>query len=125
MNPFDYVNTINYTKEDIMKDDISEKKYNAFLINRSLSYFYDTVAIANEMNLKPHLDNRLQYDFLRSIVRKKKRFSKWDKMDKLESVNNVMEYYGYSREKALQVLPLLNSDQLDFIKAKLNKGGKR
>ena len=125
MNPFDYVNSINYTKEDIMKDDISEKKYNAFLINRSLSYFYDTVTIANEMNLNPHLDNRLQYDFLKGIVRKKKRFSKWDKLDKTENVNNIMEYYGYSREKALQALPLLNGDQLEFIKNRLNKGGKR
>lgn len=125
MSPFDYVNSINQTKEDIMTDDISEKKYNAFLINRSLSYFYDTVAIANEMNLNPHLDNRLQYDFLRNIVRKKKRFSKWDKADKLDNVNNIMEYYGYSREKALQVLPLLNIDQLSFISNKLNKGGKR
>lgn len=125
MSPFDYVNSINQTKEDIMIDDISEKKYNAFLINRSLSYFYDTVAIANEMNLNPHLDNRLQYDFLRNIVRKKKRFSKWDKADKLDNINNIMEYYGYSREKALQVLPLLNADQLSFISSKLNKGGKR
>ena len=51
MNPFEYVNSINYTKKDIMIDDIAEKAYNPFMINRSLSYFNDTVAMANEMNI--------------------------------------------------------------------------
>jgi len=35
-----------------MVDDITEKSYNAFMINRSLSYFQDTVFFANEMNLQ-------------------------------------------------------------------------
>lgn len=125
MSPFDYLNSINYTKEDIMIDDISEKKYSAFMVNRGLSFFYDTVVIANEMNQKPYMDNKLQYDFLRSIVRKKKRFSSWAKAEKIDRVEDVMEYYGYSREKALQVLPLLKGDQLDYIRKKISKGGKR
>jgi hypothetical protein len=125
MSPFDYLNSINYTKEDIMIDDISEKKYSAFMVNRGLSFFYDTVVIANEMNQKPYMDNKLQYDFLRLIVRKKKRFSSWAKAEKIDRVEDVMEYYGYSREKALQVLPLLKGDQLDYIRKKISKGGKR
>ncbi len=125
MSPFDYLNSINYTKEDIMIDDISEEKYSAFMVNRGLSFFYDTVVIANEMNQKPYMDNKLQYDFLRSIVRKKKRFSIWAKAEKIDRVEDVMEYYGYSREKALQVLPLLKGDQLDYIRKKISKGGKR
>lgn len=125
MSPFDYLNSINYTKEDIMIDDISEKKYSAFMVNRGLSFFYDTVVIANEMNQKPYMDNKLQYDFLRSIVRKKKRFSSWAKAEKIDRVDDVMEYYGYSREKALQILPLLKGDQLDYIRKKISKGGKR
>ena len=64
MNPFEYLNSINYTKKDIMTDDIAEKDYNSFMINRGLSYFNDTVAIANEMNIQHHLDNRLQFDLL-------------------------------------------------------------
>ena len=83
MNPFEYVNSINYTKKDIMIDDIAEKAYNPFMINRSLSYFNDTVAMANEMNIHHSIDNRLQFDFLINIVRKRKRFSKWMKLTKL------------------------------------------
>jgi len=59
MSPFDYVNSINYTKKDIMEDDVAEKTYVSFMVNRSLSYFSDTVALANEMNRYHHLDNKL------------------------------------------------------------------
>jgi len=125
MSPFDYLNTINYTKENIMKDDVDEKIYNAFLINRSLSYFPDTCVIANEMNKYHHLDNRLQYDFLINIIRQRKRFSKWIKPETSEDVEVIMEYYGYSNEKARQALPLFNSEQLKQIKQKVDKGGRR
>ena len=79
MNPFEYLNAINSTKKDIMVDDIAEKGYNSFMVNRGLSYFNDTVLMANEMNVNHTIDNRLQFDFLINIVRKKKRFSKWIK----------------------------------------------
>ena len=77
MNPFEYTTAINYSKKNIMIDDIAEKAYNPFLINRSLSYFHDTVLAANEMNINHHIDNRLQFDFFINIVRKRKRFSKF------------------------------------------------
>ena len=82
MNPFDYLKSINTTKKNIMVDDLTEKEYNAFIINRGLSFFPDTVLYANEMNLNHHLDSRLQYDFLINIIKKKKRFTKWVKADK-------------------------------------------
>ena len=75
MNPFDYLKSINATKKNIMVDDITESEYNAFIINRGLSFFPDTVLYANEMNLNHHLDSRLQYDFLINIIKKKKRFT--------------------------------------------------
>lgn len=124
MNPFEYLKSINYTKDDIMVDDIAEKGYNAFMVNRGLSQFYETAVIANEMNVNHHLDSRIQYDFLKSIVRKSKRYSKWGKEDKIDSLPSVMEYYGYSRQKAVQVLPLLTKENLDYIRQKVYKGGK-
>ena len=74
---FDYVTSINDNKKDIMKDDIDERGYSPFHTNRSLSYFNDTVGLANVVNQYHHLDNKLQYHFLINIVRKRKRFSKW------------------------------------------------
>ena len=125
MNPFEYLNAINDTKKDIMIDDIAEKGYNAFMINRGLSYFHDTILMANEMNQKAHIDNRLQFDFLINIVRKKKRFSKWMKQSSASDVEVVKEYYGYSNEKARQALSLLTLEQLKALEKKVTKGGRK
>ena len=125
LSPFDFLNDINSNKQNIMVDDIAEKQYNAFMINRGLSYFNDTVLMANEMNLNAHLDNRLQFDFFINIVRKKKRFSKWNKPETVSDVEVVKEYYGYSNEKARQALTLLTKDQIEVLKKKVNKGGRK
>jgi hypothetical protein len=125
MNPFEYVNSINYTKKNIMDTPEKEKGYNPFMINRSLSYFNDTVILANEMNKYHHLDGRLQYSFLINIVRKRKRFSKWNKPQKHNDIDVVKQYYGYSNEKAEQVLPLLSQPQLLELRKKVNKGGRK
>ena len=125
MNPFEYVNAINTGKKDIMIDDLAEKAYVPYTINRSLSYFNDTILAANEMNKHHHLDKKLQFHFLINIVRKRKRFSKWDKPELVSDVEVVKEYYGYSNEKARQVLPLLSSDQIMNLREKVFKGGRR
>ena len=124
MNPFEYLNSINYTKQDIMHDDIAEKLYNAFMTNRTLSYFQDTIFFANEMNRHHHLDKKLQFHFLINIVRKRKRFSKWDKPELVSDIDVVKEYYGYSNEKARQALTLLSPSQIEEIRKKVSKGGR-
>tara|TARA_B100001057_G_scaffold435855_1_gene466481 strand:+ start:641 stop:1018 length:378 start_codon:yes stop_codon:yes gene_type:complete len=125
MNPFEFANAINYTKKNIMVDDITEKSYSSYMINRQLSYFPDTVLAANEMNRNHHLDNRLQFDFFINIVRKRKRFSKWHKPETVSDLEAVKKYYGYSNEKARQVLTLLNSDQINELKNKVMTGGRK
>ena len=125
MNPFEYTTAINYSKKNIMIDDIAEKAYNPFLINRSLSYFHDTVLAANEMNINHHIDNRLQFDFFINIVRKRKRFSKWFKPEQISDLDVVKKYYGYSNEKARQVLTLLSTEQINELKNKVARGGRK
>ena len=125
MNHFDYLNSINLTKQDIMIDDDCEKAYNSFMVNRGLSYFPDTINIANEMNIHHQIDNKLQYQFLINMIRKRKRFSKWAKAQKESDIDAVKEYYGYNNEKARQALTLLSPDQITIIKNKVSKGGRR
>ena len=124
MNPFEFLNAINYSKQDVMVDDITEKSYNSFMINRSLSYFQDTVFLANEMNRYHHLDKKLQFHFLINIVRKRKRFSKWNKPELDSDIDVVKEYYGYSNEKARQALTLLSPSQIEELRKKVSKGGR-
>ena len=125
IKPFDYVNAINYSKKDIMQTRDDEKVYVPFMVNRSLSYFSDTVLLANEMNKFHHLDSRLQFSFLINIIRKRKRFSKWVKPELENDLESVKEYYGYSNEKARQILSLLSPSQIQQIKEKVNKGGRK
>jgi len=119
-NPFDYLNAINTTKKDILEND---KDYPAFMVNRGLSYFPDTVLYANEMNINHHLDGKPQFHFLINIVRKRKRFSKWNKTSESNDIKAIKEYYNYSDEKARDVLSLLTDNELKDIKEFLNHGG--
>jgi hypothetical protein len=123
ISPFDFANAINHSKQNLIVDDWSEKQYNAWIVNKSMSYGADTVIYANEMNSRPHLDRRLQFDFLINTVRPRKRFNKWLKPETVEVLSTIQEYYGYSIDKARQVLPLLSDLQLETLKNKLNKGG--
>ena len=125
MNPFEFLNSINMTKKNLIdKDSDAESSYNPFLVNRSLSYFPDTVFMSNEMNRLHHLDAKLQYDFLINIVRKKKRFSKWDKPEERDDIECVKRYFGYSETKAKQVVGLLSESQIKTIKSKVSIGGR-
>ena len=58
-------------------------------------------------------------------MRPKKRFSPWGKKEKVKDLEIVKQYYGYSNEKAKQALRILSPDQLNYIKEKLNRGGKK
>lgn len=127
MKPFDFLNTITFDKTNLIKEsdnpELAEKLYPPFLINKGLSYFIDTVQLANEMNRRHHSDKLLQYEFLINSVRKKKRYSKWYKSHKSDDLLAIVEYYGYSYDKARQVADLLTEEQLKTIKNSLSKGG--
>ena len=120
----DWLNSINQSKKNLIDEDPSiEKDYPPYIINRCFSGHLDAVMFANEMNMNPVLDNRLQYDFFINIVRSRKRFSPWGKKQKIDDLELVKRYYGYSYEKAKQALEILTPQQINFIKDKLNTGG--
>ena len=120
MNPFELIKSISNDKKDIIEN---EKDYNAFMVNRGLSYFPYTVIYANEMNKFHHLDGRLLYQFLINTIRKRNRFSKWNKSIESENISAIKQYYGYSNEKARDVLPLLSNENLKTIRGRIQHGG--
>jgi len=121
----EYLNSINFTKKDLMKSEDKEwiKKYPAFIINKILSGFSDTIMLVNEVNRNHFLDKDMQYSFLLNSIRSKKRFSPFLRADKLKDIECVKEYYGYSNDKAKSALDILTKEQLKLIKEKLFKGG--
>ena len=120
----DWLNSINFTKENLMEEDKTSKKdYAPYIINKCLSAHIDCILFANEMNMNHCLDKDMQYSFYLNTLRKRKRFSHWARKDKVEHLENVKRYYGYSNEKAIQVLKILNNSQLNFIKQRFETGG--
>jgi hypothetical protein len=125
MTPFDFINAINLTKKNLFEDPLAHKDYVPFIVNRGLSYFPDTVLYANEMNRNSGIPEDWQFSFFLNSIPKKKRFSKWAKKDaETEPLRLVMEYFGYSSEKAKEALSILSEEQLTMIKEKLYKGGR-
>ena len=120
----DWLNSINFSKNNLMDEDPSIKKeYPPYIINRCLSGHLDCVMFANEMNKYHHLDKDMQYSFYLNSLRKKKRFSPWIRKDKVTDLECVKKYYGYSNEKASQALKILTKEQINFIKQRLDTGG--
>ena len=111
------------TKQYALLTEQDEKSYSPFMVNRALSYHRDTALLANQMNLYPSTDKKLQYDFLLNIVRASKRpYSKWYKKAKSSDLDTVKEYYGYSDSKAVEALKVLSEDQITAMKEQLYKG---
>ena len=122
----DYLKAINRTKEPLMdeEDEMWEKKYPPFIVNKCLMPFQDTILFVNEMNQYPQLDKKLQFDFYLNSLRSRNRYTPWMKAKKLNNLECVKEYYGYNNEKARVALDILNDEQISAIKQKLDKGGR-
>ena len=126
-NPFDYVNAINSSKKDIIRQsenpELSEKLYSPFHTNKALSYFPETIMYANEMNIHHHIDKLLQNDYYLNTIRAGKRFSKWHKTEQNGSIEVIQEYYKVGYVRAVEILKVLTQQQIDLIKTKIIKGG--
>jgi hypothetical protein len=127
MSPFDFINAINQSKEDLIaksdNPELAEKIYEPFIVNRGLSFFTDTILYANEMNRLALLDKKPQFAYLLNSIRPRKRYSKWFKQEKIEKLDIVSEYFGYNKSKAKDIINILTDDQIKIIKEKLQKGG--
>ena len=124
MNLSDFLTSINSSKENLIeKEPLCEKEYIPFVVNKCLSYFPDTIFYANQINVRPGLDKKMQYDYLRLSVSKRKRFSKWFKEEKNDNIKLIQEYYGYSYRRAKEVLECLTDDNIKTIKDSLKTGG--
>ena len=120
----DWLNSINFTKENLVEEDPDViKDYAPYIINRCLSGNLDCVLFVNEMNKYSFLDKDMQYSFYLNTLRKKKRFSPWLRKDKVTDLEIIKQYYGYSNEKAENALKILTPEQIKFIKQRLDTGG--
>ena len=125
-NPFDYINSISYSKKNIMRgtenDELAEKDYVPFLVNRGLSYYPDTVFYANEMNMRGDVDHKLAYEYFLNSIRPRKRFSKWFKKEQSDTIEVIMEYYKCGYSKARDYARVLTEEQVKELQKRLYTG---
>jgi hypothetical protein len=122
----DWLNSLNFTKENLISDEpYLALEYPPYIINRCMSGQMDSVMYAQEMNKYHFLDKDLQYNFYLNTLRKRKRFSPWIRKDKVSDLDYVKRYYGYSNEKASQVMKILTPEQITYIKQRLETGGSK
>ena len=122
-----FLNSINSTKQNVLLEDTNgkiEQAYNSYIINKSLSYFPDTIMQSNTVNMYFNLDNRMKYDFLLNSIRKRKRFTPWVKSTAEENIEVIKMYFNVGNEKANEILSLLNENHINKIKEQLSKGGR-
>lgn len=126
MDTFDFLNTINDTKKNLMNIDPGcERIYVPFVINKSLSYFPETLFESNMMNFYNNLSKKMQYDYYLLKLSKKKRFCKWhkDKTTNIEEIQIIKAYYGYSDKKAIEASKILSKNEIETLKKLLNTDG--
>lgn len=122
---FEFVSSICETKNYIL-DNLTERDYSPFMINRALSQGVDTIMYANELNKSPGNSKVLHYDFMFYSISKKKRYNKWAKVanDDEENIKLLMTHYTVNRKVAMSYLSLLTTEQLNTIRQSYNTGGK-
>ena len=123
----DYLNSINQGKNNLMDGDdpLWEKKYPAYIVNKCMTGFIDTLFFANEMNRWNALSNKMQYDFYLHGVPKKKRFAPYMSKTKIENLELIKRHYDYSNKKAEQALKILTDEQVQAIRGEYYEGGRK
>lgn len=120
-NVFQFVNSINNKENcDIIKN--HENEYLPYIINRSFSFFNDSVFYANELNKYSGIDNKLQFDFYYYILPKRRRYSKWIKKQITPETENIINLiinkYSCNKKTANEILNIFTDEQKnEFIKS--------
>jgi len=122
----DWLNSINFTKSNLLDEDPTViKSYPPYIVNRCLSGSVDSILFSNEMNMNAHVDKDMQYSFFLYTLRKRKRYSPWLKKEQVDDLDLVKKHYGYSNEKAKVALSLLTKPQIESLRQTHDMGGKK
>lgn len=119
----DFLPDINQHKNNLLRvHPDAEVDYVPFLVNKAMSMHMDTAMLANEMNKIPHAPKTAQYDFYIHSVRSGRRFG-WHKKSDDTQIREVMTFFNYSYQKAVEALSILTPDDIKLIQKTIDKGG--
>lgn len=126
-SPFDFVKSITTTKQSLYEiEEMFEKEYNAFIVNRALANSPQTVLFADIINQYQSLPKKLQYDFYMLGVPKQNKYLGWTKKDSSEIneelVKFVCEELNMSIQKAIEIIKLVGADNIEQLSSGLYGG---
>lgn len=125
MDVFSFVESVCNSKQNLMVTLEDEQRYNAcrFIFLKALSFYPDVILFVNEINARPGMSARMEYDFLLAMIPSKPRKSnKWSRKAAPSLYTDaVREYYGYNERKAEDAMKLLTIEQLAMIDTKTRK----
>ncbi len=128
-SPFDFVKALTQTNENLwVSDELTEREYNSFMINRILSNSPRTVLFAEVINQYPNLDKKVQHDFYKFGIPKSTKYEKmWSKKDSTlindDHINFIAEQLGVSIKRAIEAYQLLGVTKIEQLMAM--RGGKQ
>ena len=126
LTPFDFTSSIMKKNVNLMtgseNDELAERAYVPFVVNRVFALDVATVLYANEMNMFHHLPNKLQYEYLLNSVRKGGKWHKWIKAEDDETIDTIRQFFKCSVSRARQAMQILSAEQITIIKKRLEKG---
>lgn len=126
-SPFDIVKNLNTDKNyEQTEDPDFQKQYSSWIINKAMANHRQTIFFANEINMRYGLlDTIQQFDFYFYGIPKGKRFGKWRKQAKQDSLNLLMSHYSVNARRAQGIWERLTAEQIKEIEALYYKGGKK
>ena len=125
IGPFEYVKAINRGADFELFNDFGGEGYSQFLINRTFSYYLDTLDCAMELTQRSNIPDSVHYKYYLNAVEPKYRFAPWEKATKNEDVELLCAYYECSVKRALEILLLISDSELSHIREKSFKGGRK
>ena len=126
MSPFYIAKSILQTKEDLYTtDELFNKEYAPFMVNRILSNSDRTVLFAECMDKYSGLDKKIQYDFYLKGIPQNRAFQKmWSKKESSTLNTDHVEYIcsrmNVSTKRGTEIYKLLGPEA---VQAELDKHG--
>ena len=112
------INSLN--NKDYIFDEVTEKEYNPWIVNRSLGSSSELLYHVEQINSHSELSKKMQYDYYFYSIPKAKRFKKWIKTNEKSSnykyIEEISKYFKCSIRKAETAWSIMSDDQRDKMK---------
>lgn len=116
LSPFDFSTNI-LKKQDRFDDDVIQKEYSQWMLNKIMSCDPDNIFLANELNKYGNISNKMSYDTYYYYLKKSSKFIKYlcKKPQTETEILHIMKYYQVNQNVAKQYREHLSDEEVKAI----------